>query len=135
MTVYAGWIEDAATSWLSGKTIKALLVDSTYVPDPTETTMTAATAAEVSGTAYSAGGITVTSLVSFTADSAGVHMELSAFADFGPIVVADVSGIVFYVSGGKPIVVDMFGSIAPDGSANFTYGQGASGALLIQVAP
>lgn len=134
MTVYGGWITDGLSAHLSGATIKAMLVTSAYTPDPDATT--APSGSEISGTGYTAGGVDVTSLVSVIYDSTAnqVQFTLSAVVNFGPIVATGIAGIVLYVSGGKPIVVDMFGSMDWDGSADFTYAAASGGIMAVQVA-
>lgn len=133
MSAYGTWIANGLAAQLSGHTVKAMLVTDAYAPNPDSTS--APSASEVSGTGYTAGGVDVTSLVSITYDSANdrVVMSLSGLVDFGAIVVTGIGGIVFYISGGQPLCVDMFGSTDWAGGSNFTYEQGVDGLQVIEV--
>lgn len=133
MGVYGSWLSDAIDDHLSGETIKAMLVDDTYVFDPDATT--APTGDEVSGTGYTAGGVDVTSDVAVSYDSTNnrVMLDVTADVNFGDITVTGIGGIVFYIDGGKPLAADMFGSTDWPGGDDFVYTPSASGILTIGV--
>lgn len=134
MAAYGSWFVDALDDYFTGLTIKAMLVDDTHVPNIAATTPP--TGDEISGTGYTAGGIDVTSLIdSAYAGGDSVSLTLTALANFGPIVATNIGGIVFYVSGGKPLVVDMFGSVDWDGGTDgdFTYAPAITGFMSLLV--
>lgn len=133
MTAYGSWISEGLNDAITSGVIKAMLVDDSYTPDPDATTPP--TASEVAGTGYTAGGVTVTSLVTISYDSSlnRITLALTASVDFGTITVAGIGGVCFYVVGGKPLVVDMFGSTDADGSDDFLYTASPSGVLVLQL--
>lgn len=131
MAVYGSWAADALTAWLSGKTIKAMLVNTSYVPNYDETV--APTGNEVSGTGYTAGGVTITVSFAYSTSRDAVVMTCSAPIDFGTVTLTGIGGIVFYHSGGKPIAADMFGGVDV-AATNFTYTPDSAGLLTLLVA-
>jgi len=134
MAAYGTWLAEAIDGYLSGETIKAMLVDDAYVFDPDEAA--APTGSEISGTGYTSGGVDVTSLVDVSYDSIDDQavLALTGQVNFGTITATGIGAIVFYVVSGRPLVVDMFGSTDADGSEDFTYDQATDGVLVFPVA-
>ena len=117
--IYGAWGVALIEDWLVGKTVKAMLVDSTYV-QAVDDTLSDATACEASGTGYTAGGIDVTSLISVSLDVPTQAVQfLCDPIDFGTVTITDVAGIVLY-AGTVPIAADLFGGNSIT-AANFTY--------------
>jgi hypothetical protein len=90
----------ALTSYLTGKTVKAMLVGSGYTFNKDHDFRDDVTS-EVSGTGYTSGGIALTS-VSVTYDTVTDRILLEADdADFGTIDTGPVAAIIAYVAIGS----------------------------------
>ena len=124
-------VQDIVSSWVSGKTFKAMLVGSGYTPDVDAHDFRADVTSEVSGTGYTAGGITLTS-VAVSVDTATNKVKLTAAnANFGTLTVTGITGIVVYVSTGSAATDRIlshhsFTNSSPSG-VNFTYQWHADG--------
>ena len=130
-TPYGSTVENILSSWVSGKTLKAMLVGSGYTPDADLHDFRDDITGEVVGTGYTAGGIALTN-VAVTRDSATNRVKLTASnADFGTVTLAGITGIVVYVSTGSAATDRIlshhsFASQSPNG-VNFTYQWAADG--------
>lgn len=118
-------IADMVSSYFSGKTVKAMLVGSGWTFDKDAHDFRADVTAEVTGTGYTAGGITLTG-VAVAQDTANDRVEIAADnADFGMLTVTGITQIVTYFSTGSAatdriLSVHTFASQSPSG-VNFTY--------------
>ena len=102
MGTYRNFAQQALTAYLTGKTIKALLVKSTYVYD--EDTHVYLSDITATGTEVAAGGYSRQTLsgvsVSYSA-ATGVFIT-AADINFGTFTQAGVLGPIFYVDTGTP---------------------------------
>jgi hypothetical protein len=131
MATYGPWIAEAVQAYFTAATVKAMLVNDTYVPNPDESALP--TAYQISGGGYVAGGIDVTSQIAaaYNTTSNRVEVTVGGTVDFGTITATGVGGIVFYVVGGKPLIADIFGSTSPNGTASFVYTASSSGVMWV----
>jgi hypothetical protein len=119
------FVKDMLSSYLSGKTVKAMLVGSGFVFDKHVHEFRSSVTGEVSGTGYTAGGMTLTG-VAAQLDAANSRVELVANnADFGSLTVTAAAQIITYISTGSAatdriIGVHTFTPVSPAG-VNFTY--------------
>lgn len=130
MAVHGPWLSDALQAYLSGATVKATLVDDTYVEDPdqhyrAEITQEVGATATASGVALSYDDILNQVLI--TCDPVA----------FGTLSLTGVGGVVFYVDNGSAatdviLVSDLFGS--QDISGDFTYTPSDSGLIVAAMA-
>lgn len=133
MAVYGPFATDLLTSYLASKTIKAMLVDSTYVQNVDNQYRSAIASHEISGTGYTAGGVTATLTASY--DSSGDTPSIGCgTVDFGSITASGIGGIVFYVSTGDAatdvlIAADTW--TPADASGPFTYTPAAGGLIVV----
>ena len=124
-TFSGNFVEDMAVTYLSGKTVKAMLCGSGYTFDKDTHEFRSSVTSEVTGTGYTAGGITLTG-VAAAQDAANDRVEISAAnANFGTLTVTGITQIVTYVSTGaaatdRIISVHTFTAQSPNG-VNFTY--------------
>lgn len=120
MSVYGAFATDLLNSYLSGKTVKALLVTSSYAQQVDTETYLAdinALGLEVVTAGYTAGGVVVTNLVvtyDATVDSAVLACDPVNFGTFTSGVTG-VGGPIFYIDMGDPatsrlILADMSSS-------------------------
>lgn len=120
----AGFYEDMVGSYLTGKTLKALLADASYTFDKHTHKFRSSVTGEVVGTGYTAGGVTILG-VATQLDTANSRVEITASdVDFGEIDVT-TSQMVVYIDTADPatdriIGVFDFPAQAP-GGMNFTY--------------
>lgn len=125
MAVYGPWLREAFSAYLSGKTVKALLVTSAFVANPDHQFRSSITN-EVAGTGYVAGGVTVTGVV-ISYDTATNRIKIACNdVNFGDVDLAAVGGIVFYVSNGSAatdvlIAADTFPVVEVTDATNLTY--------------
>lgn len=123
MAVYADWLMDQANAWLAGKTIKVLAVTSAFTQLQADSTRDNLTS-EVSGTGYTAGGVTATGVVASVLD--GALVLTSDDIDFGAVTLPDVAGVIYYESTGtaatdRLIVADTFAAVSFTDPETFTY--------------
>lgn len=115
--------------------LKALLVGSGYTPDYDANEFRSDITSEVSGTGYTAGGISLTS-ESITLDTTNHRLKVDADdANFGTLTVSGIVGLVVYVDTGSSATDQLvsfhtFSSQSPSG-VNFTYAFHADGILYI----
>lgn len=113
------------SSWLSGKTFKAMLATSTYVFNKQTHDFRADVTNEVSGTGYTAGGVALTG-VAAQQDTTNSRIEIVANdADFGTLTATGIAQIIVYENTGnaatdKILSVHTFTAENPSG-ANFKY--------------
>lgn len=111
---------DKEQAYLSGKTVKAMLVGSGYTFDKDAHDFRDDVTSEVSGPGYTAGGITLTG-VAAQLDAANHRVEVVADnANFGTVTLSGVTQIVTYFSTGSAatdriISVHTFSSQSPAG--------------------
>lgn len=124
MSAYLPWLTSQFAS-LTSATIKAmLLVD--HTPDVTDSHRADIVADEVSGTGYTAGGVTVTGVSVTEDDTDGwVTVDCDDVA-FGPVDILNITAIAFYISVGSPstdvlICVDVFDATDASAADTFTY--------------
>lgn len=135
MAVHTTWISQALTTYLTGKTIKALVVTSAYIDD--ETHQFRSSLVEANGTGYTAGGVTVTGVV--VSLTSGAVVISCADVAFGDVDLIDAAGVAFYVSTGSAaadtvLVVDMFSDpVDTSTSPEFTYQPNPSGLVVAAV--
>ena len=126
------FLRDMLSTYMSGKTVKAMLVGSGYTFDPDTHEFRSSVTSEVSGTGYTAGGITLSGVTVLALDTANNRVKLDANdADFGVVDLTGVTQIVVYVSTGSAatdriIGVHTFTAQAPSG-VNFTYAWNVDG--------
>lgn len=98
--LHTQWMFDQLDAWLTGKTIKALMVTPSYVDDPLNIHNREDIVDESTGVGYPAGGVVIDS--PGWIDDAGIRLYLSSGPiDFGTIALDDLlGGIVFYVDTG-----------------------------------
>lgn len=85
-------------AWIAGKTFKAMLVSSSYTQDQSHSFRSDVTG-EVSGSGYTAGGVTLTGAATTLVD--GVAALLFDDITFSGVTLSDVAGIVIYHSTGS----------------------------------
>lgn len=121
MGVYGPWLNDAVTTWLSGKSIKAMLMTDAYVFSPDAHYRSDVSSAEAAGAGYLAGGVSVTG-VSVAYDPATDAVRLTCDpVDFGTVTIAQVGAVAFYSNTGSAgtdvlISVDVFTPVEVDGT-------------------
>lgn len=109
MSVYGKFALAAIDAMVAGETLKAMLVDDTYVVNHTHQFRSAITSSEVAGTGYAAGGVALTG-VTVTVDTGFGRVVLTSDEiDFGNIAV-DCAGIVFYIDNGSAATDVLIGS-------------------------
>lgn len=124
-TAAGGFIEDAMDTYLTGKTVKAMLCGAGYTFDKHTHVFRSSVTSEVSGTGYTAGGITLTG-VDTQRDTANSRVEVVADpADFGTVTLTGITQVVNYIDTGNAatdriIGVHTFAAQAPNG-VPFTY--------------
>lgn len=133
MAVYGEWVRDLMESYFAGKTIKAMLVTSSYTQAAAHTYRSDITS-EVVATGYTAGGVDVTASVSFTL-TADFEVQMFANASFGTMDASTVNGIVFYISTGtastdRLIVADIFGPVEVGTGVDFAYTCNSGGLIV-----
>jgi hypothetical protein len=117
-------------------TFKAMLVGSGYTYDADHDFRDDVTG-EVTGTGYTAGGVSLTGLTT-TYDAATNRVKLDAAdASFGTVTLTGITGLVVYVSKGSAatdllVSFHSFAAQAPSG-VPFTYAWGTDGILTIGV--
>ena len=126
MTAAAGkTILDMASTYMSGKTVKALVAGAGYVFDKDAHGFRSDVTSEVSGTGYTAGGVTLTG-VAVQQDVTNHRVELVADnANFGTVTFSAGTQLIVYISTGSAstdriIGVHNFTAQSPAG-VNFTY--------------
>ena len=126
MTAVSGpFLADMAATYFSGLTLKAMIADAGYTFDKDTHEFRSSVTSEVSGTGYTAGGITLTG-VETGLDTANHRVEYRADdADFGTVTFTDGTQIVVYIDTGSAatdriIGVHTFTAQSPSG-VNFTY--------------
>jgi hypothetical protein len=125
MGVYGSWVAQALGDYLSGKTVKALLVDETFTFEP-DHQFRSSIFTEVSGSGYTPGGVGVTGVV-VTYDAMSDRVVLNCDdVTFGLADIPLVGGIVFYVSTGVAsadplLAVDTFAPVEVTSAANLVY--------------
>lgn len=134
MAVYGSWVNTLITSYLTGATIKALLVSPAYSQNHANQFRSDLTS-EVVGTGYAAGGVALTGVVITEIDGM-VKVDCDDVA-FGVIDVGSIAGIVFYVDNGSAAADRLLSSdvleVAIDTTGNtlpFTYAPSSDGILI-----
>jgi len=132
MAVYADWLLDQVNDWLAGKTIKVMAVTSGYAQNQAASHRSDITA-EVSGTGYTAGGVTATGVAASV--SAGQLVITSDDIDFGAVTLTDIAGVIYYEDSGDPatdrlIVADTFAGIAVTDPETFVYHPDPAGLVV-----
>lgn len=118
-------ITDMVSDYFTGVTLKAMLVGAGYTFDKHTHDFRADVTSEVTGTGYTAGGITLTG-VAVAQDTANSRAEISAAnADFGTLTVTGITQIVVYISTGSAatdriVSVHTHAAQSPSG-VNYTY--------------
>ena len=137
MAIYGNWLSDMLQTWASGKTLKLLLVTSSYDHNP-DWTFRSQLVGEVTGTGYTAGGVNVSGVtVSYDATDDEVRLTFSPVS-FGTVDLPDVGGAVLYDSTGNPatdrlVAVDIFNSPVAVPNDSLTYTPSSEGFLLAGV--
>lgn len=122
---------------LDTATVKALLVGSGYTFNADTHDFLDDITGEVTGTGYTAGGVTLTG-VTTTYDAATNRVKVDAAdAAFGTVTLTGVTGLVTYVSTGTPATSPLmsyhsFASQSPN-AVPFTYAWHADGILTLTV--
>ena len=130
------WVEGVLDSWLTGKSIKALLVTSAYADDP-DVAFRSQITTEVTGTGYTAGGVPVTSPAASYDPATDVVTLTSDDVAFGTVTLSDVGGVVFYADTGSAatsplIAADVFEAIEVTNTA-LTYRVDAAGIVAFSI--
>jgi hypothetical protein len=129
-------LADAVGDYLTGATVKAMLVGSGYTPNVDHDFRDDVTG-EVSGTGYTAGGITLANVI-VTYDATNNRVKIDADdAAFGTVTLTGVTGIVTYISTGaaatdRIISAHTFTSQSPN-AVPFTYQWHADGVGYINL--
>lgn len=101
-TVDGPTVQDLLSTYLTGKTLKAMLVNSTYTFNRDTHSFRSDVIGEVSGANYPSGGITLNN-VTIQLDAGNHRVEIVADdAAFGMITADDVAQLVVYVDTGDP---------------------------------
>lgn len=135
MTVYGPWLADVLTDHFAGRSVNAMLVTSSYSPDP-DHHFRDQVVGEAAGAGYSAGGVAVTGLsVSYDAAADAVRIRCDD-VDFGQVTLPDVAGIVFYVAAGSAatdvlIASDLFPAVEVLDAVTFTYQISPDGLVVV----
>jgi hypothetical protein len=134
-STYGPFWTTVVTAYLSGKTLKAMLVTPDYVFDKDHAFRSEVTD-EVSGTGYSTGGVTLSS-VSAVWDSSAARVKIDANdADFGTVALTNVGGVVAYVSlgsAGTDRIISYYSFVAQDPFGPFKYAWSADGVGYLSV--
>jgi 3D (Asp-Asp-Asp) domain-containing protein len=126
------FLRDMLSTYIGGKTLKAMLVGSGYTFDPGTHEFRSSVTSEVAGTGYTAGGVALTGVTVLALDTANNRVQLDAAdADFGTVTLTGVTGLVVYVDTGSAatdriVGVHTFAAQAPNG-VPFTYAWNAAG--------
>lgn len=134
MSTYGPWIADMMSDYFTGLTLKAMLVDATFVEDPNHDFRNDLTG-EIVTAGYTAGGVTLTG-VAITYETTEHEIRMACDdVPFGSIDITDVEGIVFYISTGssatdRVLAADVFGPPAVPGTDTFTYQPDADGVII-----
>jgi hypothetical protein len=126
---------DMVSDYLSGQTVKAMLAAG-YTPDKDHDFRDDVTG-EVTGTGYTAGGITLTN-VAATYDAASDRVKVDADdAEFGTVTLSGVTAVVVYLSTGaaatdRILSTHTFAAQSPS-AVPFTYQWAADGILTLAV--
>jgi hypothetical protein len=118
-------IADMVSDYFTGLTLKAMIVGAGYTFNKDTHDYRADVTSEVSGTGYTAGGITLTG-VQTALDTTNHRVEITADnADFGTVTFTAGTQIVVYIDTGSSatdriVSVHTFSAQSPDG-VNFTY--------------
>lgn len=121
----------ADIDWDTPPTIKAMICGSGYTPDFDADEYRSDVTSEVSGSGYTAGGITLTG-VTFSLDATNHWVKIDANdADFGTVTFTAGTQLILYISTGSAatdilISRHSFTSASPSG-VNFTYAFNANG--------
>jgi hypothetical protein len=99
-SAYGPFWTTVVTSYLSGKTLKAMLVTPDYAFDKDHEFRSEVTD-EVTGFGYTAGGITLTGVTAVWSSGLGRVVIDANDADFGTITITSIGGIVVYVALGS----------------------------------
>lgn len=146
MAQYGGFITDLLNAYLTGKTVKALLVASTYAQDvDAHNFVSDISTSEIATTGYTAGGVTLTSVaVTYDTDTDQARLTCADLA-FGTFTdgLTSIGGPVFYIDSGDPttsrlICADMSGSpfdVAAGDSCTYSLSTDGSGLFYLQVIP
>lgn len=135
MAVYGPWLQQVFSDYLTGKTVKVLVVTSAYVQD-----VDAAYRSQITdvatGAGYTSGGVIATG-VSASYDPATDALRITCDdVDFGVVTIPDVGGFVFYVDTGSAatdllIAADLLASpIETDGTSTLLYRPHADGLVV-----
>lgn len=130
-TIAGPTVHDMVSDYFSGVTLKAMLAGSGFTFDKDVHNFRDDVTSEVTGTGYTAGGITLSG-VTITQDTASDRVKLDANdADFGTLTVSGITQIVVYISTGSAatdriVSVHTFTASSPSG-VNFTYQWHANG--------
>lgn len=124
-TACGATINDMLASYLSGKTIKAMLVGSGWTFNKNTHKFKSDVTGEITGTGYTAGGIALTN-VAVALDTTNSRAEISADdANFGTLTATGIAQLVTYIDTGtastsRIIGVHTFDPQSPNG-VTFTY--------------
>ena len=89
------------TAYLSGKTIKCLLASHAFTPNEDSTNFRSNVTNEVTGTGYTAGGVTVTATPSVDLTGNKGVLTFGA-ASFGTITIPNIKHYIYYADTGTP---------------------------------
>lgn len=134
-TAYGQATKNVNIPALGSATVKALLVTSSYTFDQDAHDFLNDVTGEVTGTGYTAGGVTLTT-VALSYDSTNNRVKIDADdAAFGTVTLTGVTGMIVYVSTGtsstSPLLsYHSFSSQSPSG-VTFTYQFHANGIVTL----
>ncbi|GAB3863315.1 hypothetical protein GCM10028801_30650 [Nocardioides maradonensis] len=136
MATYQKWLEDVMTAELGSAVIKVMLVTSSYVQSSTDH-YRADIADEISGSGYTAGGLTATG-VTLTPGTGTVTLSCDQI-DFGALGATDIAGAIFYISTGSSatdrlLAADLFGPVDTSAISSYTYVPDPTGLMIAYAA-
>lgn len=133
MAVYGAWVDSILNPYMSGMTIKALLVASGYTQDPTH--QYRADVTELSTTGYPAGGISVSASVTYDPFDYSLKLTDTGTLSFGTFELSGIGGVAFYEDTGNAatdrlIAFDPF-EVEVTGVKQFEYIPNVDGLVLV----
>ena len=129
MGAYRNFAEQLLSTYMAGKTVKAMFVSDAYVPDyDNHSLVSDISAFEASGIGYTSGGYVLAATV--TTDVGEVRLVVPNIALTGATVV--LGGAVFYlVETGELMALDMFAEPITIDAGEFTYNAPPEGVVAL----